>query len=108
MVRSFPRLAGPRLTMMTTSQRVTVTSNRDQNITRIKKPVQLRSVSSDGLSVESVLVISIGTKIVVACAPTLRNMHLSSVKSVENIAKFRRRLTLYLYSLAYPALLSGV
>ena len=35
-------------------------------------------------------------------APTLWNVHTSSVKSVENIAKFHRHLKTYLYNIAYP------
>ena len=43
-----------------------------------------------------------GTRAFAVGAPTLWNMLPSSVKSVENIAKFRRHLKTYLYNLAYP------
>ena len=35
-------------------------------------------------------------------APNFWNMLLSSVKSVENIAEFRRHLKTYLYNITYP------
>ena len=45
---------------------------------------------------------SIGTGDFAVGAPTLWNVLHSSVKSVENIATFRRHLKTYLYKLAYP------
>ena len=45
---------------------------------------------------------NMGTRAFAVGAPTLWNMLPSSVKSVENIAKFRRHLKTYLYNLAYP------
>jgi len=41
-------------------------------------------------------------------APTLWSMLRSTVKSVDNIAKFRNHLNAYLYNLTYPSWLPGV
>ena len=70
-------------------------------LTPIRKPIQLRSSTSDLLFVPKVNT-NMGTRAFAVGAPTLWNMLPSSVKSVENIAKFRRRLKTYLYNLAYP------
>ena len=67
----------------------------------IRKPIQLRSSTSDLLFVPKVNT-NMGTRAFAVGAPTLWNMLPSSVKSVENIAKFRRHLKTYLYNLAYP------
>ncbi|WP_240991771.1 hypothetical protein, partial [endosymbiont of Tevnia jerichonana] len=48
----------------------------------------------------SILILRLG--LFAVGAPTLWNMLPSSVKSVENIIKFRRHLKTYLYNLAYP------
>ena len=45
---------------------------------------------------------SIGTRAFAVGAPSLWNMLPSSVKSIENIAKFRRHLKTYLYNVVYP------
>ena len=70
-------------------------------LTPIRKPIQLRSSTSDLLFVPKVNT-NMGTRAFAVGAPTLWNMLPSSVKSVENIAKFRRHLKTYLYNLAYP------
>ena len=70
-------------------------------LTPIRKPIQLRSSTSDLLFVPKVNT-NMGTRAFAVGAPTLWNMLHSSVKSVENIAKFRRHLKTYLYNLAYP------
>ena len=70
-------------------------------LTPISKPIQLRSSTSDLLFVPKVNT-NMGTRAFAVGAPTLWNMLPSSVKSVENIAKFRRHLKTYLYNLAYP------
>ena len=70
-------------------------------LTPIRKPIQLRSSTSDLLLVPKVNT-NMGTRAFAVGAPTLWNMLPSSVKSVENIAKFRRHLKTYLYNLAYP------
>ncbi len=69
--------------------------------------VQLRS-SSSGLLLVPKLYTSIGTRAFAVGAPTLWNMLPSSVKSVANIAKFRRYLKTSLYNLAYPPKCPGV
>ena len=56
-----------------------------------RKPVQLRSSSSDLPFITKVNT-NIGTRLVAVGAPTLWNMLPSSVNSVENIAKFRHHL----------------
>ena len=61
----------------------------------------LQSSTSDLLFVPKVNT-NMGTRAFAVGAPTLWNMLPSSVKSVENIAKFRRHLKTYLYNLAYP------
>ena len=60
-------------------------------LTPIRKPIQLRSSTSDLLFVPKVNT-NMGTRAFAVGAPTLWNMLPSSVKSVENIAKFRRHL----------------
>ena len=70
-------------------------------LTPIRKPIQLRSSTSDLLFVPKVNT-NMGTRAFAVGAPTLWNMLPSSVKSVEKIAKFRRHLKTYLYNLAYP------
>ena len=70
-------------------------------LTPIRKSIQLRSSTSDLLFVPKVNT-NMGTRAFAVGAPTLWNMLPSSVKSVENIAKFRRHLKTYLYNLAYP------
>ena len=65
------------------------------------RQLQLRSSSSDLLSVPKVNT-SIGTTAFAVGVPILWNRLPSSVKSVENIAKFRRYLKMYIYNLAYP------
>ena len=73
----------------------------DSLLTPVRKPVQLRSSCSDLLFVPKVST-NIGTRDFAVGVSTLWNMLPSSVKSVENIAKFHRRLKTYLYNLAYP------
>ena len=73
-------------------------------LTPIRKPIPysiLRSSTSDLLFVPKVNT-NMGTRAFAVGAPTLWNMLPSSVKSFENIAKFRRHLKTYLYNLAYP------
>ena len=41
-------------------------------------------------------------------APTVWNMLPSSIQSVENSAKFRRHLNIYIYNFAYPPQLTDV
>ena len=57
-------------------------------LTPIRKPIQLRSSTSDLLFVPKINA-NMGTRAFAVGAPTLWNMFPSSVKSVENIAKFR-------------------
>ena len=51
--------------------------------------------------------IYIGTRVFIA-APTLWKILPSSIKSIENIAKFRSHLNTYLHNLAYPSYLTGI
>ena len=60
-------------------------------LTPVRKLVQLQSSSSDLLFVPKVYA-SIGTREFVVGAPTLWDMLPSSVKTFENIAKFRHHL----------------
>ena len=66
--------------------------------TLVRNHFQLWSFSSDILFVPKV---NIGTRSFAVGAPTLWNMLPSSVKSVENIAKFCCHLKTYLCNLAY-------
>ncbi len=67
----------------------------------VRKPIQLRSSSSDLLFVPRVNT-NIGTRAFSVAAPTLWNMLPLIVRSVKNITKFRRHLKTYLYNLDYP------
>ena len=69
-------------------------------LTPVRKPIQLRSSSSELLYVPKIP--NIGTRVFVVGAPTLWHNLPSSIKSVENIAEFRHHLKTYFYYLAYP------
>ena len=60
-------------------------------LTPVRNPIQLRSSGSDLLFIPRVNT-NIGTMAVFVAASTLWNMFPSSVRSVENITKFRRHL----------------
>ena len=72
-------------------------------LTPVRKPLQLRSSSSD-LLFDPKCNTSIETRALAVGAPTLWNMFpsTSNVKSVENIAKFRHHLKTYLHNFTYP------
>ena len=61
----------------------------------VRKPVQLRSSSSD-LLVSPKVNTSIGTRAIAAGSPTPWNMLPSSATTVEHLAQFRRHLKTYL------------
>ena len=67
----------------------------------VREPIQLPSSSSDLRFVPKVNT-SIETMALAVGAPMLWNMLPSSIKSVEDIDKFRRHLNISLYNLVYP------
>ena len=69
-------------------------------LTPVIKLVQLRSSNSVILCIPKVNT-NIETRTFSAATPTLWNMLPSSVRSVENIAKFRSHLKTYLHNFAY-------
>ena len=83
--------------------RLPASQNIHSLLTPARKPVQLRSPSSDLLFAPKVNTSTcIATRAFAVDATTLWNVPPSIVKSVENIAKFHCHLMTYLYNLAYP------
>ena len=80
---------------------------RPSLLTPVRKSVQLRSSSFYLLYAPNVNT-NIASRAFAVGAPTFWDMLTSSVKSVENIAKFHRHVKIYFYNLAYPPMLPGV